>query len=204
VPPIVSEEYKRNKKKEILASALRCFARKGFQAASIDDIVAESGISKGAIYNYFKSKDDIYITLMMEQTEEANDRLLKEIEALDSAGARLSYLFDRYSRSRPDKDKKDYIVVHYEFTLHSSRNEEISRVLKQRGNQFFINLILKIVEEGKESGEFAAETDSRLIANMFWVVVDGTNIQRILFEDFPSEKVFLTFKQFMMSYIKNG
>jgi AcrR family transcriptional regulator len=204
VPPIVSEEYKRNKKKEILASALRCFARKGFQAASIDDIVAESGISKGAIYNYFKSKDDIYITLMMEQTEEANDRLLKEIEALDSAGARLSYLFDRYSSSRPDKDMKDYIVVHYEFTLHSSRNEEISRVLKQRGNQFFINLILKIVEEGKESGEFAAETDSRLIANMFWVVVDGTNIQRILFEDFPSEKVFLTFKQFMMSYIKNG
>ena len=50
MPPIVSEEYKRKKKKEILSGALACFAKKGFQAATIDDIVAYSGISKGAIY----------------------------------------------------------------------------------------------------------------------------------------------------------
>ncbi|MDX1599965.1 MAG: helix-turn-helix domain-containing protein, partial [Anaerolineales bacterium] len=44
---------------QILDAALRLFAREGFHAASMDDLVAESGLSKGSLYWYFESKDDI-------------------------------------------------------------------------------------------------------------------------------------------------
>ncbi|MBX0329225.1 TetR/AcrR family transcriptional regulator [Oscillochloris sp. ZM17-4] len=60
--PDVSEE----RRAQILDAALRVFARQGLYETRMDDIVAESGLSKGALYWYFKSKDAI-ITAILEQ-----------------------------------------------------------------------------------------------------------------------------------------
>ncbi len=48
-----------SKKKELLAIAEKLFLEKGYEQTSIDDVLRESGISKGGFYHYFKSKDDI-------------------------------------------------------------------------------------------------------------------------------------------------
>lgn len=48
-----------NKKRELLAVAEKLFIVKGYEQTSIDDILKESGISKGGFYHYFKSKDEI-------------------------------------------------------------------------------------------------------------------------------------------------
>jgi AcrR family transcriptional regulator len=53
-----------DKKKLILEAAIRCFARKGFNATSIQEIVDELGMAKGSIYFYFKSKDDLLISVI--------------------------------------------------------------------------------------------------------------------------------------------
>ncbi|WP_251152174.1 TetR/AcrR family transcriptional regulator [Cellulosimicrobium sp. Marseille-Q4280] len=57
--PRVTEEYRAARRDEIVDAALRVFRRKGFQAASMADIIAESGLSAGAIYGYFASKSEI-------------------------------------------------------------------------------------------------------------------------------------------------
>jgi AcrR family transcriptional regulator len=57
--PKVSAEYRTAKRAEISEAALRAFRRKGFQATSMADIIAESGMSAGAIYGNFASKSDI-------------------------------------------------------------------------------------------------------------------------------------------------
>ncbi|MFC4224917.1 TetR/AcrR family transcriptional regulator [Lysinibacter cavernae] len=59
--PKVSEEYKAERRAEIAAAALRCFARKGFQATSMAEIIAETGLSAGAIYGHYASKDDLVV-----------------------------------------------------------------------------------------------------------------------------------------------
>ncbi len=59
--PKVTEEYRTARREEIAAAALRAFRRKGFQAASMADIIAESGLSAGAIYGHYKSKSDIIL-----------------------------------------------------------------------------------------------------------------------------------------------
>jgi len=51
------------RKKQILEAALRCFGEKGLRAATMDDVVAASGLSKGAIYSHFQSKDEIFRAL---------------------------------------------------------------------------------------------------------------------------------------------
>ncbi|QNE46389.1 TetR/AcrR family transcriptional regulator [Glaciihabitans sp. INWT7] len=57
--PKVSEEYRTAKRAEIAGAALRAFSRRGFHATSMADIIAESGMSAGAIYGIFSSKSDI-------------------------------------------------------------------------------------------------------------------------------------------------
>lgn len=48
---------------QVLSAAMRCFARDGYHATRVDDIVAEAGLSKGAIYHRFRSKDEIFLGL---------------------------------------------------------------------------------------------------------------------------------------------
>jgi len=113
--PIVSEEYKEKKRQEILQSAHVCFAEKGFEASIVDDIVAHSGLSKGAIYNYFKSKDEIYLALMEGQTNNSGSEFAKAIAERKTSLDKLNYLFEAYQDNDPnDEENKGQAIVHFE------------------------------------------------------------------------------------------
>ena len=203
MPPIVSEEYKRKKKKEILSGALACFAKKGFQAATIDDIVAYSGISKGAIYNYFKSKEEIYLELLNEQTESANARLAEKISVFSSAEEKLEYLFDLYRDMSPfSQERKDRITVQLEFTLHSSRDENLNRILNERGKKFFLKLITDIMEEGQNTGEFRSDADPNHVAGLFWTFMDGAMLHRVINEEYPYRTIIDYVKSLVLQDLK--
>jgi AcrR family transcriptional regulator len=57
--PKVTDDYRAERRREIASAALRCFARKGFEGTSMADIIAESGLSAGAIYLHYKNKQDL-------------------------------------------------------------------------------------------------------------------------------------------------
>ena len=67
--PKVSEEYVESRKRDILDAAAACFARAGLHRATMDDICTQAGLSKGAVYGYFKSKDDIVSALKVESVQ---------------------------------------------------------------------------------------------------------------------------------------
>jgi TetR/AcrR family fatty acid metabolism transcriptional regulator len=68
---------KAEKKKAVLAAARSVFARKGLAAAKIEDVAVEAGIGKGTIYEYFKSKDDIFFALFEEMKRELHRRIFE-------------------------------------------------------------------------------------------------------------------------------
>ncbi|MGW5387248.1 TetR/AcrR family transcriptional regulator [Nocardia sp. NPDC003963] len=61
--PRVSDEHLERRRQQILDAARICFVRKGFHQTSMQDVFTESGLSAGAVYRYFKSKDEIVIAL---------------------------------------------------------------------------------------------------------------------------------------------
>ncbi|WP_108671680.1 TetR/AcrR family transcriptional regulator [Peribacillus acanthi] len=202
MPPIVSDEYKEKKKKEILKSALACFARKGFEAATIDDIVAHSGISKGAIYNYFKSKDEIYLELMGANTKRILEELTGELNRQKTAYEKMEYLFGVYiDRDLTVKRNIENSVVQFEFKLHSSRSEELISILNDRRKEYFIPLIAEILVEGQQSGEFAQDIDTELYADIFWSLIDGVSLQ-IVYSDYPYKSVLKEMKDMYFTNIK--
>ncbi|MCM6773633.1 TetR/AcrR family transcriptional regulator [Nocardia sp. CDC159] len=66
--PRVSEEHLERRRQQILDAALECFARKGFHATSMQDVFTEAGLSAGAVYRYFKSKDELIAALAADAT----------------------------------------------------------------------------------------------------------------------------------------
>lgn len=64
--PKVSQEYRDARRDQILGAARRCFLRDGFHATSMQDLFAEAGLSSGAVYRYFASKDDMIIAIAEE------------------------------------------------------------------------------------------------------------------------------------------
>lgn len=79
--PKVTEEYRAARRDEIVRAAITAFQRKGFQAASMADIIAVSGLSAGAIYGHFKSKSDIVI----EVASRIVGARIGEVERLEAA-----------------------------------------------------------------------------------------------------------------------
>lgn len=183
--PIVSEEYKERKRQEILQSAHACFAKKGFEASTVDDIVAQSGLSKGAIYNYFKSKDEIYLALMDGQTRESGTKFAKGIAERSTALEKLDFLVDAYLGNDPnDAENKDEALVHFEFRLYSTRDPELKKTLTDRYKNFFVTLLAGIIEEGQGSGEFDIQLNPATYADIFWAMVNGVTLQATILDGY--------------------
>ncbi|MBT2639301.1 MULTISPECIES: TetR/AcrR family transcriptional regulator [unclassified Bacillus (in: firmicutes)] len=183
--PIVSEEYKEKKRQEILQSAHVCFAEKGFEASTVDEIVARSGLSKGAIYNYFKSKDEIYLALMEGQTNNSGSKFAKAIAERETSLEKLNYLIEAYLDNDPNEEKnRGHAIVHYEFRLYSTRNPKLKEMLTERYRNFFVSLLTGIIKDGQTAGEFKKNLDPATYADIFWAMVNGVTLQATILEDY--------------------
>ncbi len=74
--PKVSEEHLEARRQQIIDAAVQCFARSGIHGTSLDDIRLEADLSRGAVYHYFKSKEDI-IDALRERSREEDEQLFE-------------------------------------------------------------------------------------------------------------------------------
>jgi AcrR family transcriptional regulator len=76
--PKVSDEHKERRREEILAAAQRCFAEHGYEGATVAGLEAESGLSRGAIFNYFENKEALFIELAIRTSERITEIWFEE------------------------------------------------------------------------------------------------------------------------------
>jgi TetR/AcrR family transcriptional regulator, transcriptional repressor of aconitase len=94
--PKVSQQHRDARREQILDAARRAFLRDGFHATSMQDLFAESGLSSGAVYSYFASKDDMIVAIAEQNMREAAD-LIQDIarqQPARPAGAVLADVMD--------------------------------------------------------------------------------------------------------------
>ena len=108
--PKISAAHEQQRREQILHAAMACFARQGYHATSMDDVVRESGLSVGAIYSYFPSKEELFLSLCDYRTEQT-----------------LGYLNDLFRRPGPMVDKFEG-AVDYFFNQLSDELVQLARV----------------------------------------------------------------------------
>ena len=178
-------DRKTESRKRIIEAAKEVFFREDYMGASVDEIAAAAGISKGAVYRHFESKASLYVTVLAENGTAFYGNLEQRIEA----NAQLSSA-DRM------RDLWAFYFEHWlEYPDHfrifwAIDNEavigELPRELAESVPSFWQESLLvlqKIIDEGVERGDFI-DCDTWQIAHAFWTLAtaliehDGTRGRR--------------------------
>ena len=159
---------------KIMESAIKLFSNRGYNAASVGDICAEAGVSKGAFYHHFKSKQALFLALLDSwlQTidnaiEASRDKTAPEtFMQLTEA---FPYIFGTAGEGLP---------MFLEFWLQASRDKKIwnaSIAPYRRYHKYFTSLIKKGVDEGS-----FVEVDPELASRMIVSTAMGLLLQSLL------------------------
>ncbi|WP_409343009.1 TetR family transcriptional regulator [Paenibacillus sp. MBLB4367] len=169
--PKVSDEHKEQRKRQILDAAERVFIRKGYEPATLKDIVQETDMSRGWIYLYFQTKEEIFEALaarMDEENERGMEALLKDSQTVWEA------IETMLSRQKEDMAAASggAAPVYYEYFMTGWRDEKRRGLLKRRYGES-IAAFAKLLQTGADRGEFAPQLPLELIAKIAASHIEG-------------------------------
>jgi AcrR family transcriptional regulator len=173
--PDVREE----RKDQIIEAATKVFTKHGFSNARMDDIVVESGLSKGALYWYFESKDAIIVSILDQIFDYETAHFREILEQEDSAKTKLEVFVDITSKDL--KKMRPLLPILFDFWSLSVRKKTIKLVIK-RYYQNFLDLIEPIIEEGINKGEFRT-VEVKETAVALGAIYEGTILFYLYFSD---------------------
>jgi TetR/AcrR family fatty acid metabolism transcriptional regulator len=163
-----------DKRERILAAAEVIFARHGFFAARVSEIAKEAGVADGTIYLYFKSKDDLLISLFENRMRQVNDELRAATEARPPA-EQLGAFIRAYLQLVSDEPAAAEVLT---IELRQS-----SKFMKEYENpQFadFLRMLGGIIADGQARGELDAMIPSHIAARMIFGILDELALAWVL------------------------
>jgi AcrR family transcriptional regulator len=148
------QERKSQTRERLIDAAAQVFADRGFEAATLDEVAAAAGYTKGAVYSNFESKTDLFIALIERRIEVQSAKHARRIEGLDlQAMARgMSDAAD----TETDSDKR-WVVLAVEFWLHAMRDERARLLMSEqyeRARTVSAELIVSIYEKTGQKPPF--------------------------------------------------
>jgi TetR/AcrR family transcriptional regulator, fatty acid metabolism regulator protein len=155
------------KPQQIIDAAVRVFARTGYYNSRVSDIAREAGIASGTIYLYFKTKDDILVTLFREKMAAWVASVRRDIAAEADPVAKLRRL----------------VALHFSVLEANPDLAEVVQVELRQGHKFFrgasahevsayFALIGGILEEGIASGQIRPDVPVKLATKMLFGAMD--------------------------------
>lgn len=174
----MGSERRREREKElrrsaILRSARREFFDKGFRSVTVDSIARRAELSKGAIYLYFKSKEDIYAQILLRDIDKFHDRVKTLLDTSLSAEDNLRRFAEVYS-SFFISDRELFRIFMNFMIQHNPVNftPKISDHIVQSTNQT-VKIIEQVLQMGVDRGEFPRNLDIRICRNALWGLLNG-------------------------------
>jgi TetR/AcrR family fatty acid metabolism transcriptional regulator len=164
-----------DKPQQIIDAAVRVFARNGFYNSRVSDIAREAGIASGTIYLYFKTKDEILVTLFREKM-----------------AAFVSALRTEIARERdPEAKIRRLVRLHFEVLEASPDMAEVVQVELRQGQKFFrgasaheisayFELIGSILHEGVVGGVFRRDLPVKVATKMLFGAMDQVTTSWVL------------------------
>jgi AcrR family transcriptional regulator len=165
---------KEGRRQEILAAALRCFARNGFHSTTVTDIVRESGVSQGTFYLYFATKDDVIAALADDRSQ--SDALINAIAGAEADPVvGLKILFDQHGRTLADAQFADERRVTIQGWAEALRNEPVRQRLLANTSRVQ-GEIARLVERGQRTGRFRADASPEGVARALIALFRGLTL----------------------------
>jgi TetR/AcrR family fatty acid metabolism transcriptional regulator len=156
-----------DKPQQIVEAAIRVFARNGYYNSRVSDIAREAGIASGTIYLYFKTKEEILVTLFRDKMAAFVAQLRREIAGEPDPVAKIRRL----------------VGVHFAVLERNPALAEVVQVELRQGHKFFrgasahevsayFELIGSVLDEGVAGGHFHADLPVKVATKMLFGAMD--------------------------------
>ena len=196
----MNQQKQDQRKNQILKAALFVIVEKGYERSRMDDIVQSSKLSKGAIYWYYKSKKDVYLSLVDHWVKNYNSGFIENLEKHSTASAQLKGLFD-YFINQFDKDPTAFKIL-VEFWSLSGRDSDFNDKLQKVYSEF-LEYIVKIIQDGVDSGEFK-NVNPRITALSILINNEGINWFTLFNKSGVEAHEYIhTISEFILAGVKN-
>lgn len=157
------------RRQQILDAAETVFGERGFANARMDDIVSEAGLSKGALYWYYKSKDALILALM----DRFFGREFQKVEALVEAPGTATERLTRFMQVTLGEiaGMRKLLPIGYEFMALAARRKTVRQAIGDYYQRYQAHLS-QIIAQGVQAGEFR-QLDPEQAAMLIIAVVEG-------------------------------
>ena len=157
-----------DKRERILEAAVRVFARNGFHATRVSEVAKAAGVADGTIYLYFKSKDELLVSLFEDRVERLLAFLETELPRAESAPAKLRRVIEiQLGLLEGERDLAEVVTV----ILRQS-----TKLMKEYAAPKFtayLDTIGRVVAEGQAAGELRTDVSPHLAARAIFGALDG-------------------------------
>jgi AcrR family transcriptional regulator len=173
---------------QIKKAALKIFARYGYLGTKTNMIALEAGISEGLIYKYFRSKEELFTTLIQELMEEAKS----ELEGLYYLEGSPFDKIQTLTKNMISEENREAFVLIQRARKDEDVPEKINPIFKQYSAYNLIDILVPIIVKGQELGEFSNE-DPRKLASWYFFIINSICIQEVEKEEYglPSVDVLM-------------
>lgn len=180
--PLTVDRRRQQTRDYLLSAAERVFAERGFHAATLDEVAAAAGFTKGAVYSNFKNKEDLFLALIEAAYTREMAALMQTLESSEiPPQARLGD-FVGLIRAETDRAPENWGALYLEFTLYALRNPTARERLNEL-ERLDIDAIADIISSHGQREIASAERSARIIVALF----RGINLMRALDPDAAGE-----------------
>lgn len=173
--PKLRPEVRTERRRQLIDAAWRCAARRRFTEMTVDDVCAEAGLSKGAFYGYFASKDELLVGLLDEDAATL-DRMLDEIDSAESTGVERLRSFSRAMLKHADDPGRAQVRADLWATVLGQ--QALRAHFAETGARRRVRLRAWI-EEGVAAGEIR-EVPANALASLLLATADGLMLHATL------------------------
>jgi AcrR family transcriptional regulator len=162
-----------NRRSAILKAARRLFFEKGFKTVTVESIAKKAELSKGSIYLYYNSKEEIYTQILLNDIDKFHDRVSDLLQNPAGASDALMRLADIYVDFF--LNDRELFRILMTFMLHTSDMnlpEDLNDHIVKTTNKT-IDIIEQVFKYGVERGEFPATLNFRQNRNAIWGMLNG-------------------------------
>ena len=174
--PKVSTHYKAETRDRIISSAVINFSLNGFDKARMEDIAIDADVSKGTLYLYFKSKEDLFYAICENNVKKLKGKL--DVLFGQSKGD-LLYNAERFYDSFQDMVKDDEQKIAFEIISECSRNQQLRNVMYEQRLKIF-GIVSEYLNLQIEKGFFKKDVDVNAIACGLVSLYDELSLSKII------------------------
>ncbi|WP_338749180.1 TetR/AcrR family transcriptional regulator [Bacillus sp. FJAT-52991] len=166
---------------QILQAAAQVFARRGMAAAKISDIAKEAGLSHGLVYHYFKSKEEIFTTLVKKASENSMDIIQQANQREGTPLQKLQWMTEQMIESIGSGEEVLLFLIMIQASTSDAVPEEVKETLKMSSP---VEVTAPLIIAGQREGEII-QADPIQLTVTYYALIQGLAINKIQWQECP-------------------